>query len=83
MASSKFKKAEKEEELIKCFDLASDLCLLYMQKLEKELSTNTVNTGGSHSPQPSSVQKPLGDILEQALQAAPVIFLQLGKSDRL
>lgn len=37
--SSKFKKAEKDEELAKCFDLASDLSLLYMQKLEKELST--------------------------------------------
>lgn len=47
MASSKFKKAEREEELIKCFDLASDLSLLYMQKLEKELSSNTPNIGNT------------------------------------
>lgn len=45
MASSKFKKAERDEELTKCFDLASDLSLLYMQKLEKELSTYTTNIG--------------------------------------
>lgn len=45
MASSKFKKAEREEELVKCFDLASDLSLLYMQKLEKELSSNTATIG--------------------------------------
>ncbi|KAJ8934346.1 hypothetical protein NQ314_013387 [Rhamnusium bicolor] len=68
-ASSKFKKAEKEEELSKCFDLASDLSLLYMQKLEKELTTtpSIYNTG---------------DVLEQALQAAPIILLQQGKPEK-
>lgn len=37
--------------------------------------------GGSHSPQPPSLQKPLGDVLEQAFQAAPIIFLQQGKPE--
>ncbi|KAJ8952634.1 hypothetical protein NQ318_020949 [Aromia moschata] len=84
-ATSKFKKAEKEEELAKCFDLASDLSLLYMQKLEKELSSNApvvYNTTGSHSPQPPIVQKALGEVLEQALQTSPAIFLQHNKPEK-
>ncbi|XP_066248655.1 tetratricopeptide repeat protein 7B isoform X2 [Euwallacea similis] len=83
---SKFKKAEKEEEMARCFGLASDLSLLYMQNLEKEitLNTNTItgNTGGSHSPQPPGQQKTLGEVLEQALQAAPITLLQQGKPDQ-
>ncbi|KAH1027438.1 tetratricopeptide repeat protein 7B isoform X1 [Dendroctonus ponderosae] len=83
-ASSKFKKAEKEEELARCFDLASDLSLLYMQNLDKELNslpnTGSVNTG-SHSPQPPSHQKTLGAVLEQAIQAAPLALLQQGKPE--
>nr|XP_023021294.1 tetratricopeptide repeat protein 7B [Leptinotarsa decemlineata] len=45
--SSKFKKAERYEEMSKSFDLASDLSLLYMQKLEKELipTMASSNTG--------------------------------------
>ncbi|ENN81330.1 hypothetical protein YQE_02266, partial [Dendroctonus ponderosae] len=83
-ASSKFKKAEKEEELARCFDLASDLSLLYMQNLDKELNslpnTGSINTG-SHSPQPPSHQKTLGAVLEQAIQAAPLALLQQGKPE--
>lgn len=44
-ATSKYKKAEKEDEMLKCFELASDLGLLYMQKLEKELNNTTSATG--------------------------------------
>jgi len=45
-SSSKFKKAEKEEETSRCFDLASDLSLLYMQNLEKEINLgSTVGSG--------------------------------------
>lgn len=44
-ATSKYKKAEKEEEMLKCFELASDLGLLYMQKLEKEQNNLTSVTG--------------------------------------
>ncbi|CAH0553551.1 unnamed protein product [Brassicogethes aeneus] len=80
--SSKFKKASRDEELSKCFDLASDLSLLYMQKLEKELSTVSTTGSGTYSPQPSApIQKSLGIILEQALQEAPVVLLHQGKAD--
>ncbi|XP_074033304.1 tetratricopeptide repeat domain 7 isoform X2 [Leptinotarsa decemlineata] len=79
--SSKFKKAERYEEMSKSFDLASDLSLLYMQKLEKELIPTVASSNtGSHSPQPPAVQKALGEVLEQALQAAPFTFLQNGKA---
>lgn len=44
-ATSKYKKAEKEEEMSKCFDLSSDLALLYMQKLERE-QTNVISIAG-------------------------------------
>ncbi|XP_044258625.1 tetratricopeptide repeat protein 7B isoform X2 [Tribolium madens] len=77
-STSKFKKAEKEEEMSKCFSLASDLSLLYMQKLEKE-PTGTLSTTGTHSPQPPPSHKSLGVILEQAIQEGPTLSLHLGK----
>lgn len=77
---SKFKKAERDEEMNKCFDLASDLALLYMQKFEKEQQTLTNTGSGTHSPQPSGGNlKSLGVILEQGLINAPALFLQQNK----
>lgn len=64
----------------KCFNLASDLSLLYMQNLDREGTGTTTNTG-THSPQPPITQKSLGIILEQALQEAPALLLQQGKPD--
>lgn len=80
-AVSKFKKAERLEEVTRCFELASDLSILYMQKLEKDLSLSIPNTSttGSHSPAPPLIQKSLSPVLEQALQTAPIILLQEGK----
>lgn len=46
-ATSKYKKAEREEEMSKCFDLASDLGLLYMQKLDREQINATSVTGNN------------------------------------
>lgn len=37
---------------------------------------------GSHSPQPPGQQKTLGDVLEQAIQAAPLSLLQQGKANQ-
>lgn len=73
-APTKFKKAEREEEMQKCYDVASDLGLLYMQELDKQQTSNYTNTG-SHSPQPTSVHKTLSPVLEQALQEAPALSL--------
>lgn len=44
-ASSKFKKAEREEEMLHCFEIASDLSLLYMQELDKPQSSGNSTTG--------------------------------------
>ncbi|XP_017770735.1 PREDICTED: tetratricopeptide repeat protein 7B [Nicrophorus vespilloides] len=76
--TSKYKKAEKEEEMYKCFELASDLTLLYMQELDKQQSATFTNTG-THSPQPPAVNKNLSPVLEQALQQAPVMLIQQNK----
>lgn len=80
-AVSKFKKAERLEEVTKCFELSSDLSILYMQKLEKDLNFSAPNTSttGSHSPAPPLIQKSLSPVLEQALQIAPILLLQEGK----
>lgn len=53
-APTKFKKAGKEDEINKCFSLASDLGLLYMQKIEKEQQNqNSVVTTMNTSKQTS------------------------------
>lgn len=80
-AVSKFKKAERLEEVTKCFELSSDLSILYMQKLEKDLTLSIPNssTAGSHSPAPPLIQKSFSPVLEQALQIAPIILLQESK----
>ncbi|CAH1168197.1 unnamed protein product [Phyllotreta striolata] len=81
-AASKFKRAEKIDEMIKCLDLSTDLSLLYMQKLEKEFISSVPSSNtGSHSPQPPAQQKPLGEILEQAIQLAPALLLQQNKPE--
>lgn len=79
-ASSKFKKAERLDELAKCFNIAADLSLLYVQQLDKALNTPILNTG-THSPQPPVVHKSIGIILEQAIQEAPTVLLQQGKAE--
>lgn len=68
----------------KCFNLASDLSLLYMQNLDREgtgTGSTTTTNPGTHSPQPPITQKSLGVILEQALQEAPALLLQQNKPD--
>lgn len=44
-ATSKFKQAEREADMIKCFELASNLALLYMQELDKQQQNITSTTG--------------------------------------
>lgn len=60
-ATSKYKKAEREEETSRCFDLASDLALLYMQKLEKEQSSSASITGSPQFTTKISVQRNVGN----------------------
>ncbi|XP_037915615.1 tetratricopeptide repeat protein 7B [Hermetia illucens] len=65
-APSKFKKAEKEAEMISCFEKATDLGLLYLQ--EQDIVT------------PSNVEtRRMGAILETALQRAPIVLIKAGR----
>ncbi|XP_055385145.1 tetratricopeptide repeat protein 7B [Condylostylus longicornis] len=70
-ASSKFKKAEKETEMITCFERATDLGLLYLQ--EQDMS-QPVLVGSE-----SSSTRRMGTILETALQRAPIVLIKTGK----
>ncbi|XP_005179169.1 tetratricopeptide repeat protein 7B isoform X1 [Musca domestica] len=56
--SSKFKKAEKEAEMISCFERATDLGLLYLQEQDiAAYATSANNTGGSTLAINASVQQ--------------------------
>ncbi|GLV31859.1 Tetratricopeptide repeat domain 7 [Carabus blaptoides fortunei] len=80
-ASSKFKQAEREADMLRCFELASDLALLYMQELDKQ-PTTTITSTGSYSPQPPPHNKHMGPVLELALQKAPALHIRQGQLDK-
>ncbi|XP_042212941.1 tetratricopeptide repeat protein 7B-like isoform X6 [Homarus americanus] len=91
--NSKFQRAEKAEKMIKCFELAGDLTLLYLQEQDKLSSTPSThslqslpasNTTGSTSPLPpnSAANKKIGVILETALQRAPILHMKAGQLDK-
>ncbi|GFG28700.1 hypothetical protein Cfor_05984 [Coptotermes formosanus] len=86
-SSSKYKQAEWDEQRVKCFELAGDLTLLYLQEQDKlqqqqqqqqQQQTTNVNTG-SYSPQPPNPERRVGPVLEIALQRAPILHIQAGK----
>lgn len=82
-STSKYKRVEWEEQLVRSFELAGDLTLLYLQeqdKIQQQFTTNTgTGTGGSHSPQPMATVRPMGPILETALQRAPLLHILAGR----
>lgn len=94
--NSKFQRAEKVEKMIRCFELAGDLTLLYLQEQDKLTSTpsthslysvpsvSTTNTTGSTSPLPPNglESKKIGVILETALQRAPILHMKAGQLDK-
>ncbi|XP_043275084.1 tetratricopeptide repeat protein 7B isoform X2 [Venturia canescens] len=75
---SKYKVAEWHEQIIKCFEIAGDLTLVYLQEQDK-IAMQSQN--GSYSPQPSNNStKHVGPILETALQRAPLLHIQSGNT---
>ncbi|XP_071524615.1 tetratricopeptide repeat protein 7B isoform X2 [Panulirus ornatus] len=91
--NSKYQRAEKAEKMIRCFELAGDLTLLYLQEQDKLSSTPsthslqslpTTNTTGSTSPLPPNglENKKIGVILETALQRAPILHMKAGQLDK-
>ncbi|XP_008208439.1 tetratricopeptide repeat protein 7B isoform X1 [Nasonia vitripennis] len=85
-SKSKFKIAEWHTQMIKCFEVAADITLVYLQEQDKiaiqqQNGTLTINSNniGSSSPQTSvHSTKHMGPILETAMQRAPLIHLQAG-----
>ncbi|KAL0116765.1 hypothetical protein PUN28_009995 [Cardiocondyla obscurior] len=84
-SKSKYKIAEWQEQIIKCYEISGDLTLVYLQEQDKiamqqqnGISTiNTNNTGMYSTPTPVST-KHIGPILETALQRAPILYIQTG-----
>jgi len=92
--TSKHKLLERENKVIRCFELAGDLTLLYLQEVDRScrrahtqstLSMQSVGTtsGTSSSPVPPAVtEQKLGPILEAALLKAPQLNLRAGRVDK-
>lgn len=76
--SSKFKVAEQENEMVGCFEKASDLALLYLQGQDSTSNNLIAPTTGSTSSS-SSEPRRIGTILETILQRAPIILIKSGK----
>ncbi|XP_011309918.1 tetratricopeptide repeat protein 7B [Fopius arisanus] len=87
-SKTKYKLAEWHDQIIKCFETAGDLTLVYLQEQDKmtmqmqngAATMTSVNNIGSYSPQPINTMKNVGSILETALQRAPFLHLQAGKA---
>jgi len=92
--TSKQKLLERENKVIRCFELAGDLTLLYLQEVDRScrrahtqstLSMQSVGTtsGTSSSPVPPAVtEQKLGPILEAALLKAPQLNLRAGRVEK-
>ncbi|CAK9798302.1 Tetratricopeptide repeat protein 7B [Anthophora plagiata] len=85
-SKSKYKIAEWQEQIIKCYEIAGDLTLVYLQEQDKlamqhQNGTSTVNsnnTGTCSSQSSFCSAKHIGPILETALQRAPILYIQIG-----
>lgn len=91
--TSKHKLLDRENKVIKCYELAGDLTLLYLQEADRAarrghtqstLSMASVGTtsGTSSSPVPPVQEHKLGHILETALLKAPQLNLRAGRVDK-
>ncbi|XP_047736404.1 tetratricopeptide repeat protein 7B, partial [Hyalella azteca] len=91
--ASRYKKADNKSRMLQCFELASDLTLLFLQEQDKISSTPSTaslpslsastSTGGSNSPLPPVGDPPeqrskMGIILETALTRATCLHLRAG-----
>lgn len=78
--TSKFKKSERESEMINCFERASDLGLLYLQEQDVASLSSAVNsTTNSVGSAAGETGRRMGAILEMALQRAPIVLIKSGK----
>ncbi|XP_021171591.1 tetratricopeptide repeat protein 7B isoform X1 [Fundulus heteroclitus] len=68
--------AEREQEIITCYEKSGDIALLYLQEAEKALSAGIQNR--SPKPGPTAQDLELGYFLETGLQRAHVIHFKNG-----
>ncbi|CAG0879431.1 unnamed protein product [Darwinula stevensoni] len=81
-STSKFRQAERLEQVLACYEKASNLALVYVQEVEKSFlasSSATAPTTGTTSDNPRAQ---LGVLLETALERAPLLLLQSGQLNR-
>ncbi|XP_041132174.1 tetratricopeptide repeat protein 7B-like isoform X1 [Polyodon spathula] len=69
-----------EQEIITCYEKSGDIALLYLQEVEKALSSGMQNR--SPKPGPISHEQELGFFLETGLQRAHVIYFKNGNLTR-
>lgn len=86
-STSKFRSAEREDQILQSLVRSGDLTLRYLQEMERTQG----NTGGtvpqlmsganpptSGSPLPPNTEYRIGPILETALQRAPILYIKNG-----
>ncbi|MBN3319383.1 TTC7B protein, partial [Atractosteus spatula] len=71
---------DQDQEIITCYEKSGDIALLYLQEMEKALSTGLHNR--SPKPGPVSQEQELGYFLETGLQRAHVIHFKNGNLTR-
>ncbi|XP_060789837.1 tetratricopeptide repeat protein 7B isoform X1 [Neoarius graeffei] len=72
--------AERDQEILTCYEKSGDIALLYLQEAEKALSAGMQNR--SPKPGPISQEQELGFFLETGLQRAHVIHFKNGNLTR-
>ncbi|XP_054715583.1 tetratricopeptide repeat protein 7B-like [Uloborus diversus] len=86
-STSKFKSAEREEQILQALVKSGDLTLRYLQEMERTQGNTGgtvpqlmggVNPPSSGSPLPPNTEYRIGPILETALQRAPILYIKNG-----
>uniref|UniRef100_A0A8C0YD30 Tetratricopeptide repeat domain 7B n=2 Tax=Cyprinus carpio TaxID=7962 RepID=A0A8C0YD30_CYPCA len=72
--------ADRDQEIITCYEKSGDIALLYLQEVEKALSAGIQNR--SPKPGPVTQDQELGFFLETGLQRAHVIHFKNGNLTR-
>uniref|UniRef100_A0A2K6UT44 Tetratricopeptide repeat protein 7B n=1 Tax=Saimiri boliviensis boliviensis TaxID=39432 RepID=A0A2K6UT44_SAIBB len=68
--------ADREQDVITCYEKAGDIALLYLQEIERVILTNIQNR--SPKPGPAPHDQELGFFLETGLQRAHVLYFKNG-----
>uniref|UniRef100_A0A2K6UT31 Tetratricopeptide repeat protein 7B n=1 Tax=Saimiri boliviensis boliviensis TaxID=39432 RepID=A0A2K6UT31_SAIBB len=72
--------ADREQDVITCYEKAGDIALLYLQEIERVILTNIQNR--SPKPGPAPHDQELGFFLETGLQRAHVLYFKNGNLTR-